>query len=72
MVIPTLGFRHETEPTGLERERAMGFLEGTTAEPFHSVTEADRRRILGGTMDMHVLTFLVGSILVFQEAFFAD
>jgi hypothetical protein len=72
MVVPTLGFRHETEPTALERERAMGFMEGTTAEPSHSVTEADRRRILGGTMDMHALTFLVGSILVFQEAFFAD
>jgi hypothetical protein len=65
MVVPTLGFRHETEPTAIERERAMGFMEGTTAEPSHSVTKADRRRILGGTMDMHALTFLVGSILVF-------
>jgi hypothetical protein len=72
MVVPTLGFRHEMEPTALERERAMGFMEGTTAEPSHSVTEADRRRILGDTMDMHALTFLVGSILVFQEAFFAN
>jgi hypothetical protein len=72
MVVPTLGFCHETEPTALERERAMGFMEGTTAEPSHSVIEADRRRILGGTMDMHALTFLVGSILVFQKAFFAD
>jgi hypothetical protein len=72
MVVPTSGFRHETEPNALERERAMGFMEGTTAEPSPSITEADRRRILGGTMDMHGLTFLVGSILVFQEAFFAD
>jgi hypothetical protein len=40
-------------------------MENTTAEPSHSDTEADRRRILGGTMDMHALTFLMGSILVF-------
>jgi hypothetical protein len=72
MVVSTFGSCHETEPTALERERAMGFMEGTTAEPSNSITEADRRRILGGTMDMHALTFLVGSILVFQEAFFAD
>jgi hypothetical protein len=35
MVVPILGFRHETEPTALERERAMGFMEGTTAKPSH-------------------------------------
>jgi hypothetical protein len=60
MVVPTLGFCHETEPTALERERAMGFMKSTITEPSHSVTEADRRRILGGTMDMHALDLLGG------------
>jgi hypothetical protein len=59
-------------PPPLSASALWGFMEGTTAEPSQSVTEADRRRILGGTMDMHALTFLVGSILVFHKAFFAD
>jgi hypothetical protein len=44
------------EPSALERERAMGFMDNTTCAP--SITEADRRRLLGSTMDMHALTFL--------------
>jgi hypothetical protein len=39
------------EPSALERERAMGFMDHTTCAP--SITEADRRRLLGSTMDMH-------------------
>ena len=62
----------EQEPTALERERAMGFMENTTAAPTDRIKEADRRRLLGSTMDMHALTFLVGCIQVFQQAFFAD
>ncbi|GAQ80425.1 hypothetical protein KFL_000540020 [Klebsormidium nitens] len=47
----------QEEPTALERERAMGFLENSTqAGP--PITESDRRRLLGSTMDMHALTFL--------------
>ena len=59
------------EPTALERERAMGFMDGTT-HVCPSISEADRRRILGSTMDMHSLHFLVGSIHYFQAAFFND
>jgi site-specific DNA-cytosine methylase len=58
------------EPSALERERAMGFMDNTTCAPF--ITEADRRRLLGSTMDMHALTFLVGSVMCFQHAFFSD
>jgi hypothetical protein len=61
---------HE-EPTALERERATGFMDNTTRVG-PAILEADRRRILGGTMDMHALTFLIGSILCFQGAFFTD
>ena len=59
------------EPTALERERAMGFMDGTT-KVCPSISEADRRRILGSTMDMHSLQFLIGSIQCFQFAFFTD
>ena len=45
----------QEEPTALERERAMGFMENTTqAGP--PITESDRRRLLGSTNDMHALT----------------
>ena len=69
MVITANG--QQEEPTALERERAMGFLENTTkAGP--TITESDRRRLLGSTMDMHALTFLVTSIKCYQFAFFSD
>jgi site-specific DNA-cytosine methylase len=58
------------EPFALERERAMGFMDNTTCAP--SITKADRRLLLGSTMDMHALTFLVGSVMCFQHAFFLD
>ncbi|GAQ93235.1 hypothetical protein KFL_013780020, partial [Klebsormidium nitens] len=61
----------QEEPTALERERAMGFLENST-QVGPAVSEADRRRLLGSTMDMHALTFLVSSIKCFQFAFFSD
>ena len=61
----------QEEPTALERERAMGFMENTT-EAGPPITEADRRRLLGSTMDMHALTFLVSIIKCFQFAFFTD
>ncbi|GAQ93649.1 hypothetical protein KFL_017580010 [Klebsormidium nitens] len=59
------------EPTALERERAMGFMDDTT-KVCPSISEADRRRILGSTMDMHALQFIIGSIQCFQFAFFTD
>ena len=59
------------EPTALERERAMGFMDNTT-KVCPSISEADRRRILGSTMDLHALQFLVGGIQCFQMAMFSD
>jgi hypothetical protein len=50
----------------------MGFMENATAAPADWIKEADCRRLLGSTMDMHALTFPVGRIRVFQQAFFAD
>lgn len=41
------------EPTAVERERAMGYPEGSTAAP--GVTELQRRRTLGEAMDMFCL-----------------
>ena len=64
--------RREVDPSALERERAMGFMDNTTLEPADRIKEADRKRLLGSTMDMHALCFLVGCIQVFQQAFFAD
>jgi hypothetical protein len=47
-------------------------MENTTAAPADWIKEADRRRLLGSTMDMHALIFLVGCIRVFQQTFFAN
>ena len=58
------------EPNANEREAAMGFMVGTTAHD--AVTEAERRRMLGGTMDMFQIKFLIGAIMVFQHAFFLN
>jgi hypothetical protein len=58
------------EPSALERERTMGFMDNTTCAS--SITKADRRRLLESTMDMHALTFLVVSVMCFQHAFFPD
>lgn len=48
----------------------MGFMVGTTRH--HDVSEADRMRMLGGTMDMFQIKFIMGAIMVFQHAFFLD
>ena len=37
-----------------------------------AVSEAERRRMLGGTMDMFQIKFLIGAIMVFQHAFFLN
>ena len=48
----------------------MGFMVGTTS---HSkVAEADRVRMLGGTMDMFQIKFVTGAMMVFQHAFFLN
>ena len=58
------------EPNANEREAAMGFMAGTTAND--AVTEPERIRMLGGTMDMFQIKFLIGAFMVFQHAFFLN
>jgi hypothetical protein len=49
----------------VEREMAMGFMRGTTLlDPPNS--EAEHRRLLGGTIDLFAMTFLVGATKAFQ------
>ena len=52
------------EPCADERERAMGFLTGTTAGP--GITESQRRHILGQAMDLNSMTWFLGICLAAQ------
>jgi hypothetical protein len=62
LVLTGRGFQ---TPDAVERETAMGFMRGTTLlDPPNS--EAERRRLLGGTMDLFAMTFLVGAAKAFQ------
>jgi hypothetical protein len=52
-------------PVAAERETAMSFMRGTTLlNPPNS--KAERRRLLGGTIDLFAMTFLVGTAKAFQ------
>jgi hypothetical protein len=52
-------------PDAVERETAMGFIRGTILlDPPNS--EAERRRLLGGTIDLFGMSFLVGAAKAFQ------
>jgi hypothetical protein len=56
-------------PAALETERERTFMDDPTwTGP--SVNEDDSRPFLKSTMDMHALTFTVGSAMCFQHAFF--
>lgn len=55
---------HE-EPTADERERAMGFLTGTTAA--HDLTEGQRRFLLGQAIDLNTLVWVFGICLAVQR-----
>jgi hypothetical protein len=56
-------------PAALERERERTFMDDPTwTGP--SVNEVDSRPFLTSTMDMHALTFTVGSAMCIQHAFF--
>jgi hypothetical protein len=62
LVLGAAGF---SAPVAVERETAMGFMRGTTLlDPPNS--EAERRRLLGGTIDLFAMTFLVGAAKAFQ------
>jgi hypothetical protein len=62
LVLGAAGF---SAPVAVERETAMGFMRGTTLlDPPSS--EAERRRLLGGTIDLFAMTFLVGAAKAFQ------
>jgi hypothetical protein len=45
------------EPIADERERSMGFPIGVTSVP--SISEASRQQVLGQTMDLNCLTWIV-------------
>jgi hypothetical protein len=60
-----LGAEGFSAPVAVERETAMGFIRGTTLlDPPNS--EAERRRLLGGTIDLFAMTFLVDAAKAFQ------
>jgi hypothetical protein len=59
-------------PTADERERAMGFSTGTTINPAFPPNKSNRLRQLGGSMDMHQLTFLFGAAIAFQKGLLAN
>jgi hypothetical protein len=52
-------------PDAVERETAMGFMRGTTL-PDPPNSEAEHRRLLGVTIDLFAMTFLVGATKAFQ------
>jgi hypothetical protein len=54
-------------PSLSEREWAMGFMEGMSQSLTPPLDEASSLRLLGGSMDLFQLTFLLGSILAFQK-----
>ena len=57
--------RRLEEPRADERERAMGFLTGTTTAP--ELTESQRRQILGQAMDLTSMVWFVGVCLAVQQ-----
>jgi hypothetical protein len=54
-------------PSLLEREKAMVFLLGTTQLLDQSLSDESRVRLLGGSMDLFQLTFLLSSFFAFQK-----
>jgi hypothetical protein len=55
-----LGAEGYSAPVVVERETTIGVMRGTTLlDPPNS--EAERRRLLGGTIDLFAMTFLVGA-----------
>ncbi|CAI5529682.1 unnamed protein product [Closterium sp. Naga37s-1] len=52
------------EPTAMERELAMGFMEDATAHP--EVTEEERRRALERAMDLNVMHWLIATIRMYH------
>ena len=49
-----------------EREQAMGFLIGTTQLPNHSISEYQRRMLLGQAIDLNCLTWLIAIVVADQ------
>jgi hypothetical protein len=65
---PSLVYRHASatwdEPSLEERERAMGFQTGTTSHT--KVTRLERNVLLGRSMDLNSLTWLLVTCVIFQ------
>ena len=54
------------EPSADERERAMGFLTGTTAAP--DLSEGQRRFLLGQAIDLNTLVWVCGLCFAVQHS----
>ena len=67
-VLDTSGGEYTTqEPNADERERAMGFLTGTTSLADQSISESQRRMLLGQAMDLNCLTWMLAIATVEQQ-----
>jgi hypothetical protein len=60
-----LGGEGFSAPVAVEQETAMGFIRGTTLLGPPNF-EAERTWLLGGTIDLFAMTFLVGAAKTFQ------
>ena len=67
-ILDTSGADFITEESNAdERERAMGFLTGTTHLPDQSISEHQRCMLLGQAMDLNCLTWLIAIAMVEQQ-----
>jgi hypothetical protein len=58
----------QEEPNARKRERAMGFMKDTTA----ILPKTTCCRLLGASMDLHAISFVICSAMTFQHAFWHD
>lgn len=67
-ILDTSGTEYITgEPNADERERAMGFLTGTTHLPNQAISEYQRRMLLGQAMDLNCLTWILAIAVADQR-----
>ena len=67
-ILDTSGVEYVTEePNADERERAMGFLTGTTHLSDNSISEYQRRMLLGQAMDLNCLTWILAIVVTDQH-----
>ena len=67
-ILDTIGVEYVTEePNEDERERAMGFLTGTTHLCDNSISKYQRRMLLGQAMDLNCLTWILAIVVTDQH-----